>query len=77
MRTLLGSTRQLPIARSLRPNWSFSSQNSTARFMRTWVFTICLLKGLGTGWGEGRRQIKGEEEEKQPQSSPSRAAVSD
>ena len=51
--TLLGSTWHLPITRSLRPNSSFSSQNSTERFMRSCVFMIWLLKGL---WMRERRR---------------------
>ena len=67
--TLLGSTWHLPITRSLRPNSSFSSQNSTERFMRSCVFMIWLLKGLGMRErrrGKGRRQRKSRRRRKQP-----------
>lgn len=44
--TLLGSIRHLPITSSLRPNSSFSSQDSAARSMQACVLMIFELKGL-------------------------------
>lgn len=60
--TLLGSTRQLPITRSLRPNSSFSSQNSTERIMRACVVAVFFLKGLLRMREGGRGQMAGDRE---------------
>lgn len=43
---LLGSIRHLPITSSLRPNSSFSSQDSAVRPMQACVLMIFELKGL-------------------------------
>lgn len=59
---LLGSTEQLPITRCLRPNSSFSSQNSTTKFMLACVFIILLLKDLGTRERRGRERAGNREE---------------
>lgn len=73
---LLGSTRQLPITSSLRPNSSFSSQNSTMRIMHACVFTILLSKGLGTRQEEeGRKGQEMEEEEKEVEAANARVIV--